>query len=109
MPATYSTQFEKVFYDNMKHLQQKLEKPDYSQAEYLKKIAQTYDAIENRPTYILDLYTSDFFFVSDRYLNLLGYNANMPLDFNFFLDVTHPDDYWITTDATADYLVSLKL
>lgn len=96
--------FEKVFYDNMKHLQQKLEKPDYSLTEHLKKIAQTYDAIENRPTYILDLYTSDFFFVSDRYLHLLGYNASMPLDFNFFLDVTHPDDYWITTDATADFL-----
>jgi DNA-binding CsgD family transcriptional regulator len=104
MSATNFNTFEKVFYDNMKHFQQQIVKPDYSQASYLRRFAQTYDAIENRPTYILDLYTSDFFFVSDRYLHLLGYNSNTPVDFNFFFDALHPDDYWITTDAPLDYL-----
>lgn len=83
MSTSNTSKFGTMFYDNMKHLQQKLEKPDYSLTQHLKKIAQTYDAIENRPTYILDLYTSDFFFVSERYLHLLGYNASMPLDFTF--------------------------
>jgi DNA-binding CsgD family transcriptional regulator len=108
MPVTDFNQFQKVFYDNMKHMKQQLVKPDYSQAEYLRKVAQTYDSIENRPTYILDLYTSDFFFVSERYLNLLGYNANTPINFSFFMDVLHPDDYWITTYAPVDYLTFLK-
>ncbi|TVQ07587.1 MAG: LuxR family transcriptional regulator [Bacteroidetes bacterium] len=104
MPETKFTEFEKVFYENMKHLQQQLVKPDYSQTEHIRKIAQTYDAIENRPTYILDLYTSDFFFVSERYLHLLGHNSKRPIDFNFFMEAIHPDDYWITTDATAFFL-----
>jgi DNA-binding CsgD family transcriptional regulator len=108
MSATNFSKFEKVFYDNMNHLQQQIVKPDYSQAAHLGKFAQTYDAIENRPTYILDLYTSDFFFVSDRYLHLLGYSTKMPLDFNFFIDALHPDDYWITTDAPIDYLNFLE-
>ncbi len=104
MPKTDFAQFEKVFYENMKHLQEQLDKPDYSQTGYLMKIAQAYDAIENRPTYILDLYTCDFFFVSERYLNLLGYNPDRTIDFNFFMDAIHPDDYWITTHATAAFL-----
>ena len=95
--------FEKVFYDKMKHLQEQLVAPDYSLTENLRKFAQTYDAVENRPTYILDLYTSDFFFVSDRYLHLLGFSGSMPVDFDFFINAIHPDDYWITTDATASF------
>jgi DNA-binding CsgD family transcriptional regulator len=100
--------FEKVFYDNMNQLQQRLEEPDYSQADYVKKIAQAFDAIENRPTYILDLFKSDFLFVSERYLHLLGFSKNTHIDFNFFIDALHPDDYWITTDAPFDYLTFLE-
>jgi DNA-binding CsgD family transcriptional regulator len=108
MPTTDFSAFEKVFYDNLKYFQQQIIKPDYSQTNHLKKYAQTIDAIENRPTYILDLYTSDFFFVSERYLHLLGYNANTPLNFNFFIDALHPDDYWITTDAPVAYFTFLE-
>jgi DNA-binding CsgD family transcriptional regulator len=108
MSTTNLNKFENLFYDNMKQLQQQIVPPDYSQINYLRSFAHTFDAIENRPTYILDLYTSDFFFVSERYLHLLGYTANTPLDFNFFIDALHPDDYWITTDAPIDFLNFLE-
>jgi len=108
MPTTNFKKFEAVFYENMKHFQQQLEKPDYSKTDHLRKIAQTYDNIENRPTYILDLYTSDFFFVSDRYKHLLGYFENIPVDFNFFFEALHPDDYWISTDVPVEYLTFLE-
>ena len=47
MSTTSFDKFEKVFYDNMEHLQQQIVKPDYTTTDYLRKFAQTYDAIEN--------------------------------------------------------------
>lgn len=108
MLKTNTDKFEKVFYENLKNLQQQLTEPDYSLTENLRRFAQSYDAIENRPTYILDLYTSDFFFVSQRYLHLLGYTANTALDINFFINAIHPDDCWITIDATARFFSFLE-
>ncbi|MDI6402373.1 helix-turn-helix transcriptional regulator [Balneolaceae bacterium ANBcel3] len=108
MSTSFTDTFEKVFFEKMTLLQQQIAPPDYSQTDYLKAIAKAYDAIENRPTYILDLFASDFFFVSERYLSLLGFRKKTRLDFNFFMDTLYPGDYWITTDATFDFLTFLE-
>jgi DNA-binding CsgD family transcriptional regulator len=111
MTINNSSQIEKYkteFAQTIKVYKDLICKPDYEKLHYMKKMVQQLDKIENRPIYVLDLYSTDFFFVSERYMDLLGFHENEPIDFDFFFNALHPDDYSINLVGPAKYLDYLE-
>jgi len=100
------------FAETIKGYKHSIQEPDYSHIDAVKKFAIQFDRIENRPIYILDLFLSNFFFISQRYLDLLSYTSNEQVNFDFFFNALHPDDYYINIDGPAkfmDYLEDLSI
>jgi len=100
--------YKQIFYSNLKGIKERISPPDYSTLESVREFATMLDRIEDRPIYILDHYTISFFFVSRRYLALLGYPDDVPVDFDFFLDASHPDDAKVSIDAPLQFFELLE-
>jgi DNA-binding CsgD family transcriptional regulator len=102
--AKYKLEFERV----IKSYNVTIQNPDYAKLESIKKCMIQVDLIENRPTYVIDLFSNNFLFVSGRYFELLGHKQGNQVDYDFFFNALHPDDYRINIEAPLKYIEYLK-
>lgn len=92
----------------MHYYGERVKQVDNSLKTYFLEFAETLDLIENRPFYLLDITQNDFVYISPKYLRMLGYKPGTVLDYNFFFDAVHPDDFPTTLETPEMFLEFIK-
>lgn len=96
--------YKEEFYKELSSFKDYISEPDYSVVPHYIDVVRSMDKIENKPMYLLDLYKQEFLFVSERYKYLLGQSENdSEIDFDFFVEILHPDDFKSNTEAPVEF------